>query len=849
MKNFSSQLQFLDGVAYVAAQPIAEPQPMEARTLNFDRVRKIDATLDHDRKQRENRAELVAMEMIKQDMLKAVKNETVRMPKAATTTTATTTQVATCQTQKIFETEINVYLSLLSENKPEKTFCDRAMQVGSCFVSSANAAIAMGGNSKTWRGIAQAGNSLTSLASNLAGLKGAETLLDFGLGYWSIASSALSLVFSLFNDDDDDANDAEAEWRQAVFSMLQEIHASIQQGFKRIESILIDSVCRRLSLICFKLDRLESIMCLSFRELHRKDLLDISDQIKKDLNGETCLSERERRSLLQRLSTWIDCHCNSSIEVAQNRTDARSTCVFKQLVDVEQPQNSISFIFSLLSHLMPQSFKSAHQLPNWELFLFTTNLYSLAQQRWMIGESAENLYCRIRKVVVQVQENIALIDNNTIDCLFRQWSHKRFQLGRSLAAAHVEYGGEKKMQLRLEQIQIADREAIFEIMEELELLRLLYQCVCKLVGHEAVYVQTMENFLQSTTFGPDLHLMFNFIGKRDPFDCARQGAVYAMQEILLQGFDVNSHDGWGRLLLRSLMNGKTSAFGLHQLLKCDGIITNEGSRYNEGDTWPVGSRPIQYILNHCDWRTAIIFVANGYNIDITNYRTSSFTGPWGDCGNLYQWAASGTRDAIICVQFLHAMQDPTSKFYRDNLRHAYKHFKEFEAGSERKYDGCLEALLIVCCLLEKMPHNLDITSINLEKPLVEQGLLWRHVSPRSNIIEEHLERKIARSNSTSQFAAQSQFLWGKYGKLIESEKARMQKIAGARSEDQQFFVDLLEPFITNAKSKLLFERLKSSSSDFLTNLNFLNAVLKTLHKEFSVGTNIDIFLQQNLLKE
>ena len=151
-------------------------------------------------------------------------------------------------------------------------------------------------NAKTWSKVANFGQGLSKFAAGLQSIQTAQSFsLNFCLGYWGSALGALSMLMSVLNEDDESE---EQDFRQELFSSLEQIYATMQRGFQRVESILIDCVCERLAHISQKLVRIETIMCASFRDLHRKDLLDIADAIRKDIRGEFVQGKKDRKSVV-----------------------------------------------------------------------------------------------------------------------------------------------------------------------------------------------------------------------------------------------------------------------------------------------------------------------------------------------------------------------------------------------------------------------------------------------------------------------------------------------------------------------------------------------------------------------
>ncbi len=856
----------------------------------FDTNRRINESLGQSVTSSPNRAEIIANEMIKQDLQREQQKDQKESKNFVAGQTTfpdikdvkkylfdglKTSQANVSKSESISKKE-GVSKSLPLSSQREKEFITHIAGVGTVLTQASQMALMAGGHARTWKGIANAGSSLMTFSSSLQTIQTAKMGLSLGLGYWGVAVSAFSLALSIFcNDYDDD--DRESEWRQQIASMLQQILSTIQQGFQRVESVLIDVVCKKLNAICLKLERLERIMCTSFRDLHRKDLVDIVDAVEKDLNGEFVLHNFERRNLLRRLSTWIDCHSNSSIELSQNRVDLENLSVFNELVDVDCPQNSLHILIPLLSSLVP-SFKPQHQMPNWELYVFTSKLFSIAQQRWKIQDPVDALFDRVVAKFDQVQKTIALIDVNVHACLHRQYYHQQFMIGRLLAEVKIEFGGEKTLKEKISTLCLQDRERVERALQRYEVLRRIIICIDTLTKQAGYFgfslISGSTELLASKTFRQDSG---GFLGKkirnRDPWVTMQEGYYDELEQFLNQGLDVNLHDGWGHLLLRFTRSNRRNPKFLHRLLKCPGIDTNSGSKYNLNDTWPIGSRPIQYILNCSNYPLALLFVANGYNIDSTNYGAHWHSGCWGDMGNLHRWVAEnpGKNDCVATLELVMKMQDSNSFLYRDKLRLAYQYYKDYESGQETTYTGSKEALLCVVCLLGLIPHNFALPrQMDFDAPIVDCGLTWlmlAHASGNWNV-EQFILQTGAKNlvvnwkNEKTSLAKSRQVVVPEksdFSKSLAIERHEFAIVAHATRQNAQttrkkatdrraMWLNLLEPIVqNNITLKEQFQNCKDSTGEeFLQNLNLLNASLKMMVNGYALGSNIDIYIQQEI---
>ena len=364
----------------------------ETQQRNLNAARNWADSFDQTVTSSDKRAEIIANEMIKQDLQREEQQrQKLKLTPLKPTVDDAKKFVLHGLKKKPDENYFSAPLPQKSETKKfahdsnflSQEYVAHFANVGSILSQGASMAIAAGGHQRTWNGVAKTGSSLLTFSSSLQTVQMAKTTLSLGFGYWGIVASAVSLATSIFCNDEDD--DADSLWRQEMLQAMQQIQSLIQEGFKRVESILIDVVCKKLNSICIKLERLETLMCSSFRDLHRKDLIDIVDAIENDFSGLFLLNNVERRNYLCRLTTWIDCHSAATIEISRNRVDLENLDIFNELIDFNAPEHSLHILIPLLSSLVP-AYKPSIQIPNWELYLFTSKLFALAYQKWKIQD-------------------------------------------------------------------------------------------------------------------------------------------------------------------------------------------------------------------------------------------------------------------------------------------------------------------------------------------------------------------------------------------------------------------------------------------------------------------------------
>lgn len=742
--------------------------------------------------------------------------------------------------KKEFNVSVENYLVNVKINQEQSTakFSDQMSTIGSNLSATGQV---LGSKS-----LMQVGQGLSTFSTNLKTVLTQQVCpMDMCLGYWGVAMGVLSMAMALMEEDEE-----EDTFRQDLFSFLQEMHASLDRGIKRLETILIDCVCERLAFLCRQLVRMETIMCDSFSDLHRKDLLDITDAIKKDLNGEFIQTKSERRMLLRRLSTWIDCHCCSSIEVANNRIDLDNPAVLIELL----PKMDVSFLLGLLVRL--QVGYQTDAIPNIGICLNAANLFSIAHDKWKMSDRTNLLFKRVVGIIETTQKAISGINQSVVDGLIRRTNHFKFLLGRVLAKTDT--SGDKTMQEFIEQLPIGDKDKAVHLLDSIELLRVLLEKLLELVPYLKIEkIQSKQEFL---SFKPKLEATpirspVNSAGwSCFPVAATPQGGYNITTEAqvlhyLNHGLNVNSFCGWGSVLLHFTYKGgcnSTSAKGLHHLLKCSEIEYNRGSscKYNHGDTWPVGSRPIQYILNCSQYDHAVIFCANGYNIDLTN------SGSWGDVGNLYQ---NRCKEDVITLEILQLMEKKSAVYpgwFKDDLREAYKFYKQFEAGCVQEYKGCYQSLYILICILGLNPIPDVFCSVG-KNTKVTNHLTYLELAKRcgnEHVFEkptedERVKMLLESYNKVSQF---SKYLVAEKGKFLVE---RSETVNDNFIVECQNWLDLLKTDCENEplamKSLITVQNLLVPNYDreaILTNFNFLNAVLKRNVKNYQLGTNVDIWI-------
>lgn len=755
------------------------------------------------------------------------------------------------------QTHVNIFINEIQQKKPNyDRFHNVINRTANNIVETANLAIQMGGKPKTWNRVIQAGQGLTTFSTNLKSLQNLSTggsipfSLEMCSNYWSMAIGAMSILSSILNDEDDDDNGLNERF-EYLFKSLNEIQNALKLGFERLESILINCVCERLAEIYGQLVRMETIMCDSFRDIHRKDLLNITDAIKKDLSGEFIQTYQERRDLLLKLSTWIDCHCSSSIETAKNRFCTDSPHILIDMLQTATP----SFIINLTNSLLNEP----ESIPNVDICLSACKLFAMAHKKWKIEYDTKLLYGRVANIIDDVYTMIECFDEDDIETLIRQMNHYRFMIGRAIARV----GFEIKQIPMIDQInKMTNKDEIMKLIDSMELRRIIIIKMSEIRGivikHKMVskeaYLQTIPKIDSTPNRTPYRGGGYPYVLTRSTPTgghlVAHSGTPVELLNYLEYGLNVNAHCGWGNVLLNCLLKSTPHPLSLHSLLKCPELDTSTGQacKTDPGSTWPIGTRPITYILNCAHLTSAILFVANGYDIDSTNYGGHWQGGHWGDCGNLHNWVQDGDKNAITTLEIVKLMEDKNSFLYRDKLRSAYKYYKEYESGlnhtSQKNpgdYTGDKRSLFVFSCILGLVPPAIKYYDINLDNTITKSGLTWRELSCYNGTPLINWDKFTRVPNEILEETINSNY--ANYLKTYKTKLEEMIKIPIESNDLYSKWIALLEPIcniINKPNISETFQLLKSGS-DIKRDLNLLNAMLKQ-EPTYNLGANIDILL-------
>ena len=643
--------------------------------------------------------------------------------------------------------------------------------IGDYFNETSNLAILLGGDKKMW-------NKLNQIGQNIFKFNESYNIISNGLsnissGYVGIAFSIISLAALLLDNDDSDENSN--EWITQLFTMLQEIYNKMLKIYEKLENILINSVCHQLYVITTKLTKLESITCKSFQELHQKDLLDIIDSINKDFNDEFIHTQQERKQILLKLSSWIDLHSNVNIETYTNRSEDSFTELLSKTDD-----DAICYILNTTFSLVGMKNMS---IPNLQLVLHASNLFFIANNKWKLVNT-NNISKRIIAKINAFEECIDKIDEHILEKLYLQFKHFRFLIGREMVKNNIT----NKKNINVSMFKL------YEYLDECELRRVLILRLSNLLGINCPYkLPTKDEF-------------FAFANIND-INCE----------------NVNETDQYNRnKIYYCALDSCDDPIKMHNLLKCP--EANYDEMFN--NIWsattldaPNNTRPIHHILAQGKYKQLIIFIANGYNINLNVVNLpwripmvhSSYT-PWSDTSTL-------SSDHICYAVMKKLMANVVQ------LRKAYEYYKLCENGFTPNYNVDTYWLNVIACLLGNT-INLEINYDTLFLFKVDSGhnLTFKDLKQECNI-----STKLFKNGENN------------YKKYLIIEKQKILDMPNIKVENKlDIWYKLLKPFveISNDAIKQIYNNEQNHE-----NLNLLNTMLKLHYPNYNIGANIDIALK------
>jgi hypothetical protein len=594
-------------------------------------------------------------------------------------------------------------------------------------------ALLCGGHKRTWNNISKVCSGITSISARLSVISMGGSMLSMASGYIGISLAAVSILSTIFGDDDEEENGFQQlseqlhQMMESIMSALQTIHQTIIDGFQCIEGLILHSVVPRLIEINAKLDRLETITCLSFRELHAKSLVDIIDTLTKDLLGESILSTERRNKQIDKLGTWIDCHSRSLIQTSLLRVgndDGKAVDVFRNFTD---PYDTFSFFLVEMSRIV-QPIEAA--LPNIPYYMIAVETYISAALKYKVNS---HVLHRAKTTWENIQSIISELGREEYsNTLRRQYRHYKFRAGRQIDKCRLEYTDDSHP-LRSYLKMNADYEILQTYLDSMELRRVLLSNLQTMLRVPVDVLESKEDILNTKgcmSMVANVHQ-----------DVKTMTTVEELERVLDIGMSVNLYkEGWGQLIHyilyfhRNSMNNIPTKL-LHAILRCPEIEYNKGTTKDLCDTYYYPIRPILYAMNQGRFECGVLLCAQGHNIN--DWDPGYF--PTSDMGNIYKYSNGMWGKSMIgymSVSIMKTMNDSTSKIYRDKLRLAYTYYKKVEAGLPCSdiVDGyCL--MLLTCIIGDTYPMRYSKLVIDVNEPITSRGMTYLMMACYLNNVE------------------------------------------------------------------------------------------------------------------
>jgi hypothetical protein len=494
-----------------------------------------------------------------------------------------------------------------------KTFSE----VGELGCNLSTLALATGGHKRTWNGVAKVSGSLLSVSSSITSIISAKGIFSLGAltGGIGLALGAIGIINGLFGGGDDDGGLGEALQSlgnaiAAVHQAVIDMHNNMIQCFNRMEEILVVSIVGKLSELAKGIDRLEKITLIGFRELHIKDLIDITDYISKDVKGEHTLTNLEKNQYLRQLSSWIDNHSKSTIQTqALQMIGSKSPAKLCSIVEDLSINSYISLFVVILSSLVPNLKTEAY--PNIDVLLAACEIYMVASRRDGYEANTETIR-RALSVVESYNSTVEAIRNyeyccvNLIGLLHKQYMKYRMWSGQMIFKAKGSANWSNTNTSLLSVLgEGSNMENLMEMLDNMELRRVCIAKLCELQCSTMEHLESKNAILSTSASKYCLPIP----------PCASEPVL---RKLLENGSDPNCWDGWGQpihYITRDMKredspNCLNTIFSIHPSVQVN--MTND-ARYDRGETYAGGVSPQLYAVNAGKFCDVILMVANGHD--------------------------------------------------------------------------------------------------------------------------------------------------------------------------------------------------------------------------------------------
>lgn len=592
-------------------------------------------------------------------------------------------------------------------------------------------ALMCGGHKRTWNGIAKAFNGLSGISSGLTTMMLGKSILSMAGGFAGMIMGGMMILSSIMGGDDSDAMEQLSEqisqlshqieeMYKGIMSALETIHNTLVEGFRVIESHILCSVIPRLHEISIKIDRLESITCVSFKELHSQKLVGLVDALRKDLVGEITLSNAERKKCARKLGTWIDCDSKSPLQTSLFRLSSNE----EQLLNVLTGPFEVHDIFPLFVYELSKMCNmnlNVSGIPNLPTFTVAVDVFV----SYIIKYNDDNreILVRSRETFIRIDDMIReMVDSNCHNILVRQYHHYRFLAGRQIEKCRIEYTNEKRLAEHLK--PGPEYEELLRLFTSMEVRRLMIHHLENLLSLPHTLLESKNDVLSTTNC-------------RDIVDINNLRATMTNYNLAIRslniGCSINAYNSWGQAIHHATTY-KSDARILHALLKCPEIqINNYTLTYLFGNA---KYRPILAAMNFGFVHLGILLCAYGYDISEYNAHAAYMGNVGGmgysehfnksDLGSNYGYGTLHRVEENIVISVTKTMNDPNSRINKTDLRRAYTFYKQAEVGLfppiVNVSGACL--LLLSCIIGDLYPFTYSGLQVDLNERLTPSGLTY-----------------------------------------------------------------------------------------------------------------------------
>jgi hypothetical protein len=609
--------------------------------------------------------------------------------------------------------ELNIRDQLVKIAQPIQEFGE----IGS---NLAQLALMTGGHKRTWEGVAQVAQGSVGVAMSLTSLASCGTMLSLGAVTAGIglALGVMGMIGGFMGSDDDDNGLGEA--LQQIQQSILAMHNTMITCFQRVEEVLIVCLVGRLNQIGSNLSRLERITTQSFKELHTKDLIDVTDALKKEIVGEHTLTDAEKRHYLRQLSCWIDNHSKSCIQTQTTRRQGDVSKVIEILNETNLDESLPLFLYELSAIVPEIKLEKIESIPNLNVLTIACEVYMIASRRPGYFNNVETIkraqsaFSAVDKVKKTLKD-FKLCGESLVDILTRQYDTYRYWVGQLICNARESSDWTSVNQSLGSYLKEGHHKAsLMSTLDDMELRRI---CLLKISELLDTKVQSFESKAEILNRSAKYYTNSGVYGEYD---------TKVLKRCFEMGSCPNDTDVWGTPL-HYLTKQNYSAPNMHLLFRMHPSIKidmTSGTKYDQGDTWGHGSSPILHAMNLGRYCAGVLFCANGLDISEANWRCGrSILFNNTHMGNAYWRRDQGNNDSIVNTRLVKLMNTSgDNKLHRSQLRLAYAYYKQIEAGILCKDTNfSLESLLLLTCVigdLFPLKYYLHVTKTYLSSRLL-----------------------------------------------------------------------------------------------------------------------------------